>query len=121
MQAVQHRVAGDPFADKCHIPDGVKEAIEWEAKHEPEVITRTREEIVTRIESAAAAYRSSGRCDRWMADAAPSVARVSESVCGPLLEELARLTKHSDGTCSDMFRKGAPLYGNCRFMMWGMK
>ena len=55
-------------------------------------------------------FRRRGKCEQWMSNAEPHVKRVSETVCGSLMQELCESTKFRDKSCVEMFRKGASLW-----------
>ena len=52
------------------------------------------------------ACRKSGECERWLANAAPEVKRISATINGPMLEALAARINYVDAECVEMFRKG---------------
>ena len=54
--------------------------------------------------------RKSGKCEQWMNQADPHVKKVSETVCGPLLQELCERTSYWDKCCVEVFRLGTSLW-----------
>ena len=54
--------------------------------------------------------RNSGKCEQWMKQADPHVKKVSETVCGPLLQELCEQSIYWDMCCVEVFRLGTSLW-----------
>ena len=55
---------------------------------------------------------NSGACDKWFDGCDESCRRLAFGVNGPQAEALSRISSHSDSSCFDLFRFGAPLYGD---------
>ena len=60
------------------------------------------------------AFRKRGECERWLANAAPEVKRMSVTINGPMLEALAARINYDNDECAEMFRKGILLLGWAR-------
>ena len=69
-----------------------------------------RETIICGIEARALSFRKEGACDAWLQEADPLIGKLSSSVNGPLLQELAAMAEHNDKECIEFFRKGASVY-----------
>ncbi len=50
--------------------------------------------------------RESGACADWLADSCPLIQKVSQTVCGPLLTELAEHIEHGDMESPAYFKHG---------------
>lgn len=61
---------------------------------------------------SAAQFRDSGACSAWSSVGDDGCQKFSSEVNGPLAELLLQRTSHTDNTCFDVFRFGAPLYGD---------
>ena len=86
-------------------------ALDWTLARTPAEVVSEREEILQRIERAAAHFRASGAAAAWLAGSDPLVARVSASVNGPLCAWLAGEAGWDDAEAVDTLRHGAPLIG----------
>jgi hypothetical protein len=104
----------DPAVDSA-VDDGLASslsyAIEFVAYTKPSDLIAAREGIMCMIEERAAELVSNGSVAEWMAGSEPLVAKVSETVNGPLFQELAKATNFTDSPCVDFFRHGAPFIG----------
>ena len=117
------------FARESLIRDDVRAAAEWaasapveEAQTFPPLahgrraharalrvaqVIAHREAATRRIEKMGAQLWASGECARWFNGCDPAVARVSESVNGPLLRMLARECDHPDSEVVEFFRQAS--------------
>lgn len=69
-------------------------------------IVSFREQVIQKLEARASDMWKKGECKRWLASAPPHVKRISQDVCGPMLELLVAAVDHPDKGCSEMFRMG---------------
>ena len=100
-----------PFESRTALPQDVLDAARWSLARSPAEVVRRREQIMCKIEKAAAELRESGQVANWAKRATPSVARVAEGVNGPLFEKLLKLAGWCDPAVVDFFVQGAPLVG----------
>ena len=101
----------DPFKADPAVRADVEGAKKWIADHRPDVVFEDREETMQCIERHAQKLWASGEVDRWFLGCDAGVRRVSRGVNGPLLDDLVEAADHCDHACPDMFRHGAPLFG----------
>ena len=113
------------FARESSVKDDVRAAAEWAASTPAEEaqpppfrarqararrvrqVIAHREAAVSRVEKIGAQLKASGECARWFNGCDPAVARVSESVNGPLLRMLARECDHPDSEVVEFFRQAS--------------
>ena len=93
------------------LSDDLRAACVFAARTEATVLMRGRERFTVAVEQSVKEAWTSGQTSRWFDSADPLVKKVSETVCGPVLEQLARLSGHQDTACVNSFREGAPLLG----------
>ena len=101
----------DPCASKKTLLPDMEEALHWMAEHSAQEVIAFREQVISRIESMAAEFHATGACSSWFAECDPDIEAVAKDVNGPLFQALIQAAKHSDESCPELFRKGAPLYG----------
>ena len=89
----------------------VMDALAWMESRSQEQIVCEREAMLCGLERHAEQLVKSGACSAWLNEADPYIKVISESVNGPLLEELARATLYHDVECVEFFRSGARLVG----------
>lgn len=101
----------DPFAEKEVVHEEVLNALQWQCAREAQAVIAEREQILARLEALSASMWASGECEAWFAGSAPGVRDVARTVCGPLLELLAKQINHPDQSVVELFRRGAQLFG----------
>ena len=99
------------FTKEFQLDASLASALDWTLARTPAEVVSEREEILQRIERAAAHFRASGATAAWLAGSDPLVARVSASVNGPFCAWLAGEVGWSDAEAVDTLRYGAPLLG----------
>ena len=118
-----------PLAGSPDLDADVAAAIGWQSQRSATQAMKERDEILAKLEADAKWYwhvvfsrvgcrahwsrsvllcRRTGACERWLMGAADDVKRVSSTVCGPLLEQLARDAEHPDLDAVEIFRTGWP-------------
>ena len=102
----------DPFANDLAMHDDIWNCLEWQKSRTAGEIVSEREKATKAIESMGAMFRRNGSCDKWLSGADAGVAHIAKDVNGPLFEELIAACEHADWNVSELFRTGAPLYGN---------
>ena len=81
------------------------------ATEDPSALMAMREFRIQQIEAKAAMYNACGATQEWLSKSDPCIQRISQNICGPLLEELAFSSGFCDAQCVYLFRDGAQLMG----------
>ena len=101
----------DPFTASVELSKDVEEALEWQASRSAEAVMHERECITTEVEKAGRIMWETGRCTAWLQDSDEHVERVSQTVNGVMMHDFAVALSHSDADIANVFRHGAPLFG----------
>ena len=64
--------------------------------------------------------RKSGQCEAWFVGADHDVRQIAHDVNGPLCEALVAKCAYEDSVVAEVFRTGAPLYGDMPLCGIGM-
>ena len=96
----------DPFNSKVVLHTDVVDAIKWQSARSAAEVMHAREKIVCEIESLGARLWQDGSVATWYRGCDDTIARVSATVNGPLLERLAAAARHGDPACIEFFRRG---------------
>ena len=91
---------------------GVCVRCSWQKSKSVEDIIRLRDMVTNRIVMLGEQFRNSGQCAKWFDGADPTVMHVSRDVNGPLCEFVVAECGYEDQQVAEVFRKGAPLYGD---------
>lgn len=105
--AINSMDAPDPFHLELQRHGDIERALLWQERKPPSVIMREREMIVEKVVSAGERLWQRGACRKWYRGADEMVAKVAQTVNGPLLAKLCREVGFSDTECIEFFRQGA--------------
>ena len=103
---------GDPFANDVDMHEDIWKCLAWQKGRTAGEIMYERDEATRAVEDMGDMFTRTGSCDKWPSGADAGVAHIAKDVNGPLFEELIARCEHEDWYVSELFRTGAPLYGN---------
>ena len=106
----------DPFGAKDRIDGDVLGALEWIQSKAPDEIMEEREAMMSSLEEANRVMRETGLCDAWFGDCDPLIKNLCQNVNGHLAEQLALATGFCDPCSARLFKEGAPMYGNLKYV-----
>ena len=97
--------SADPFKLELPVPPDVDQALHWQASRSPAEVMAERESITLRIEALGDQMWCQGACQEWMSGADALVAKVAETVNGPLFNKLCEAVD-CPAECVESFRQG---------------
>ena len=101
-----------PLFDASYSMDAdLSNAVAWNVARPDEKLKAEQEHIMHWIEERVASCKLQRHDVEWFRNCCPIVQKVSEGVCGPVLQELCDMIGHSDRAAPDLFRYGGPLIG----------
>ena len=92
---------------QADVSSDLEHALRWQAERSPEEVVSLREATMQALEAAGAEMWEKGWCEDWLKGADASVAKVSATVNGPMLQDLCRAVGYGDSECVNMFREGS--------------
>ena len=96
---------------QAKIPVDIDAAFRWQSARTPGEVISEREHIMKSLENAGDQMWASGACKRWLQSADAAVATVSDTVNGPIWQDLNIAIAYDDKESIESFRTGAALYG----------
>ena len=97
------------------LPNDLLACFSWMKSRSMEEAMLGRETVISAIEKDARNFIISGERDAWFGNADYHTRHIGREVNGPLLEKLLRVCEHVDLGCANLFRDGAPLFGELPF------
>lgn len=87
------------------------QAVEWVISLTADDVVAFRERVMTQLEEAGARMKACGASEAWFGTADSSTRNVVGDSNGMLLEQLIKLSEHTDTKCADLLRLGAQIIG----------